>query len=255
MLVRRARLAIGGSQRRWTGRYGKKSRPSRSGAMSPRADVRPRRRRQSLGVAGGGHGAIEVELRLRGQHVRDAVLVDPQAVDLLEQTGAVGIERLAGARSRRLGKRAIALPRLAVGLPAHVGQRIQAILRTQRHLVDRDVLGSLALPVKDARRIEVAVGRRVELGRVALERMRAELLDVDRHRRGQTLGPERVEAQGGAVGVGAQGQAVLRARLVARDQGLGVLDGGGRPREDRDLRPGRARIRHQAIPGSSLRRG
>ena len=48
-------------------------------------DVRPRRSRQALLVAGGRRGAMEFELGLRGQHVRDTVLVDAQPVDLLEQ--------------------------------------------------------------------------------------------------------------------------------------------------------------------------
>ena len=68
-----------------------------------------------------------------------------------------------------------------------------------------------------ARRVEVTVGRAIELSGVTLQRVRAELLDVQGDRRGQTLRAERVEAHRAAVGIQAQGQAVPGARLVAGD--------------------------------------
>src|SRR5262245_26550026 len=68
--------------------------------------------------------------------------------------------------------------------------------------------------------------------------MSAELLDVDRHRRGQTLGPETIEAQGPPVGTGQRREAVLLAGLVAGDQWRAVLDGGVRSGEMGDARLG-----------------
>src|SRR5260221_10091410 len=77
-----------------------------------------------------------------------------------------------------------------------------------------------------ARAIQVAVGRSIELGGVALERMRAELLDVDLGRRREALRPERVEADRLAAFVPHPRQAMLGARLVAGDQRPRVGDGG-----------------------------
>src|SRR5260221_13433441 len=77
-----------------------------------------------------------------------------------------------------------------------------------------------------ARAIQVAVGRSIELGGVALERMRAELLDVDLGRRREALRPERVEADRLAAFVAHQRQAMLGARLVAGDERRPVGDGG-----------------------------
>src|ERR1700730_12717109 len=56
--------------------------------------------------------------------------------------------------------------------------------------------------------------------------MRAELLDIDGDRRGETLGAQYVEPRRCAVGARQQGQVVLRSRLVGGDQGRGVLNGG-----------------------------
>jgi hypothetical protein len=192
---------------------------------------------------------VELEVGLRRQHVRDPVLVDPQAIDLLEQSRRVGIEGLAAVLRRGLGERAIAFPRLAVGLAGHVRQWVQPVFGAQRDLVHGDVVRPAALAMKRPRRIEVAVGRRVQLGRVALQGVGAELLDVDGDRRGQPLRPERVEAHRAAVRIRAEGQTVPGAGLVAGDQRLGVLDGGGGAREDGDRR-----LAH-ATSGSSLRRG
>src|SRR5262249_51314595 len=72
----------------------------------------------------------------------------------------------------------------------------------------------------------IAVGRTIELGGVTLERMSAELLDVDRDRRRQALWAQRVEAQGPAVGAGQERQSVLLTRLVAGHQRRTVLNSG-----------------------------
>src|SRR5262245_1622566 len=87
-----------------------------------------------------------------------------------------------------------------------------------------------------ARRVEVTVGRAIELSGVPLQRMRTELLDVQGDRGGEALRPEGIEAHRAAVGIQAQGQSVPGARLVAGDQWLRVLNRGRGSREDSDPR-------------------
>ena len=91
------------------------------------------------------------------------------------------------------GAGAIVLPGLAIGLARHVGQRIEAILGPQGDLVHGHIAWPLALGVEDPGRIEVSIRWRIQLGGVALQGMSAELFDIDRHRRRQTLGAEGVE--------------------------------------------------------------
>ena len=74
--------------------------------------------------------------------------------------------------------------------------------------------------------VDVAVGWAVELGRVGFERMRAELFDINRDRRGQSLRAQHVESCRRAVGVREKGQPVFCSRLVGGDKGWGVLNGG-----------------------------
>src|SRR5579885_368319 len=64
--------------------------------------------------------------------------------------------------------------------------------------------------------------------------MRAELLDIDRDRRGEPLRAQHVEAHGAAVRVGLERQPVFRARLVAGDEWRAVLDRGVGAGEMRD---------------------
>src|SRR5262249_48735164 len=137
-----------------------------------------------------------------------------------------GIERLAALRRRCLRYGAIILPGLAIGLARHIRQRIQAVLWSQDDLIHGDVVRPLALGVKGPRRIEVSIRRRVQLGSVALQRMGAELFDIDRYRRGQTLGTEGIEPEWAAVRVRPQRQAICVPRLIAGDQRFAVLDSG-----------------------------
>src|SRR2546428_2047410 len=109
--------------------------------------------------------------------------------------------------------RAVLRPWLPVRLWRHVRQRIDAGLRTERDLVHGRVVRVAALFVKRPAGVEIAVGRTIKLGGVALERMSAELLDVDRHRRGYALCAEGVEAQRAAVRAGQQPQGILTSRL------------------------------------------
>src|SRR5207248_3516359 len=146
--------------------------------------------RIALLVAAGRRDAKEIDLGARRDQARFAVTVDAEAVDLLEETRAVGIERLARALGRRERLGAVVLPGAAVGLAGHVRQRVETVARLERHLVYRHVAGARAAAVEITRPVEVAVGRRVQLRGVALERMGAELLDIDLHRRGEALGPE-----------------------------------------------------------------
>ena len=64
----------------------------------------------------------------------------------------------------------------------------------QGDLVHRDVVWPLTLGVKRPGRIEVSVGRSVQLGGIALQGMGAELFYIDCHRSCQTLGAQGVEA-------------------------------------------------------------
>ena len=60
--------------------------------------------------------------------------------------------------------------------------------------------------------------------RVALERMGTELFYINRHRRGQPLRPQNVEAKWRAIGLSSRRQAVFFARFVARDQWFAILN-------------------------------
>ena len=80
-------------------------------------------------------------------------------------------------------------PGLAIGLSRHIGQRIKAILRLERDFITRLVLGTRALLMKSAGRVEIAVRRSVEFRRVALQWVSAELFDINSHGRSQPLRP------------------------------------------------------------------
>src|SRR5262249_16306693 len=91
-----------------------------------------------------------------------------------------------------------------------------------------------SLLVERPGRIEESIRRAVELRGITLERVRAELLDVDGHRRGQPLRAKDVEAERAAGRVGERRQPVLLARLVAGYERRTVLDRGIRPGKMRD---------------------
>src|SRR5262249_59917688 len=78
-----------------------------------------------------------------GKQARRAVGADRQPVDLLEAARAVGKEALA--MGGGTGRGTFLLPRRSVGLPRHVGQRIEAVLRLELDLVDRLVARAPAL--------------------------------------------------------------------------------------------------------------
>ena len=174
--------------------------------------------RIALLVAGGGRDAKEVDLGARSDQARFAVAVDAEAVDLLEEPRAVGIERLARALGRRHRLGAVVVPGPAIGLARHVRKRIEAVARLERHFVNRDIVGARPAALEIARPVEVAVGRRVQLGGVALERMGAELLDIDLDRGGEALRPEGIEGERLAAFVAQQRQPMARSRLVAGDE-------------------------------------
>ena len=200
------------------------------------ADVRAVRGRQTLGVSGRGQHAIEVDLGVGRHQIADAVLADAEPVDLLDWPRAVGKERLPRLMRRRDRLRTVRLPGATVGLARHVGQRIKPVLRAQLDLVHRLVGRALPLLAEVSRRVEIAVRRTVKLGGVMLERMRAELLDVDHRGPRQPLRAQHVEARRRAVGVGQRREPVLRARLVARHQRRDGVDGGVRACEIGDAR-------------------
>jgi hypothetical protein len=61
------------------------------------------------------------------------------------------------------------------------------VFEAQFDLVDRLVTGTLPFLAHPPGIIDVAVGRPVELGKLGFERMRAELLDINRDRHCQPL--------------------------------------------------------------------
>ena len=183
-----------------------------------RARVGARGGRQALGISARRQHAVEIDIGMRGDEIALAMLADGQTVDLLEDARAVGIERLARALGRRERHGAVILPGAAVGLARHVGQREDPILRQELDLVDRLVAGGGAGFMEFAGGNDIAVGRPVKFGRVALERMGAELLDIDRDRRGEPLRAQEVEPGRAPVGIGLERQPVFRPRLVAGDE-------------------------------------
>ncbi len=191
------------------------------------AHVGPAVGRQALGVAGGRQRAIEIDVGDGRDQVAQAVHADGEPIDLLEAARAVRKEALPRLLRWRAGAGALLLPGAAVGLARHIGQGIEAILRTKLDLVDRLVGRAGAFLVEPALGIEVAVRRAVELDGVGFQRVCREALHVDRHRLGQALAPQHVEALLAPVGVGAGRQPVFLARLVGGDQGRRVLDRGG----------------------------
>ena len=167
--------------------------------MSPVADIGALAGASSLCIAAGRQRAIEIEIGFCRQQTAHAFVGNPQAIDLFEEPRAVGKKRHAAKLARRILFRAVHFPCLAVGLARHVGKRIQTVFRLERDFVDGFVAGTGALFVKNAGSVEIAVGRRVKLGGIAFERVRAELFNVDRDRRRQALRAQHVETHRRAV--------------------------------------------------------
>src|SRR6185295_19105746 len=166
-------------------------------------------------------------------------------LQLLKNPHCVRVERLADSTVQPIE----VLPSTAIGPTRHVGERIQAVLRAQEHFVDRAIARVLTYLVKVVRGAEVAVGRRKEFGRIALERMSAELLNVHRDRRGETLEVERVRRHRSAEPVAQWWQTVLFAGLAARDGSIRVEDGGGWATKDGDAGTRVCRGRCASPPG------
>src|SRR6266446_1678246 len=107
----------------------------------------------------------------------------------------------------------------------HIRHRIAPVFGTEFDLIDWLVAAALPLLVHASGAVDVAVWRAVELDRVGVEGMGAELLDIDGDRRGQALGAQYIEPRRRASRVCQQGQVVLHPRLVRGDQRWGVLNG------------------------------
>ena len=212
------------------------------------ADILALGGRQTLGVTGRRHDAIEVDVRARRDQVAETFLVNTETVDLLERPRAVRIECLARALDRRERIGAFFFPRPAIGLTRHIRQRKHAVFRRELHLEHRLVIGVLALLVKFPALVDITVRGGIEIGRVLLHRMRAELLDIHRHRRGNALRAQHVETLRRPVGVVPGRQTIFRARLVAGDERRAVLDCRVRPGKMRD-----ARSRHHTTLAESCR--
>src|SRR5207245_1795230 len=88
--------------------------------------------------------------------------------------------------------------------------------------------------VELAGRVQVTVGRRVVVGRVGLQGMSAELLDVDLDRSGQSLRPERVDSDRLPAARLPRLKPVLATSLLAGHQRRAAQDSGGWAGEDRN---------------------
>ena len=157
--------------------------------------------RQPLRVTRGRQDPVEVDLGLGGDQVAGPVVADLQPIDLLEAARAVGEKSLPRLCFGGAGERAFLLPGGAVRLPRHVGQRIDPVLGAQDDLIDRLVARAAPLRAHLPVAAEPAVRRPIELGGVGFERVRAELLDIDRDRRREALRAQCVEPRRRAVGV------------------------------------------------------
>jgi hypothetical protein len=175
-------------------------------------------RRQPLGKAARWLDAIEVHIGTRTDQVAQTVTADAQPVDLLETARPVGQERLT--RPRFGGERlsALLLPGRAIGLHRHVGQRVIAIVRQQLDLVHGPIIGGRPLAAERSVDAEIAVRWTIQLHRIGLQRMRGELLDIDRDRRRQSLWTQHIIAQRPAIGTAAQRQLMPHTSFVRGHQ-------------------------------------
>ena len=161
--------------------------------------------------------------------MRLPVPCSPMPSRSISSTGlrAVREERLPGLVGGRDLLHAVGIPGTAVGLARHVRQGIETIVRPQLDFVHRPCRRRSDAPCENSpSRVEVAVRRAVKLGGVGLERMRAELLDIDDRRPRQPLRPQHVEARRCPVGIGQRRESVFRARLVAGHQRRDGVNGG-----------------------------
>src|SRR6266850_3128905 len=136
----------------------------------------------------------------------------------------------------------VVVPWFIIGLAGHVRQRVKAILGKQSDFIYRSITWSLRLFPKQAVWRHVAIRRPIQFGRIPLQRMRAELLNINCNRSRQPLRAQRIEARWTLVRICAQWQPVLFSRFIARDQGLAVLYRRGGTREHCYLRSLRLRF-------------
>jgi len=143
--------------------------------------------------------------------------VDAQPVDLLEATRPVRQKGLPGLGFRGEWLSALLLPGRSISLYGHVRERVIAVARLQLDLVDRLIIGALALSAERSVGLEVAVWRPVQLRRVTLQRVRRELFDIDLGGRGQPLWTQHIITQWRAIRAATQRQLVLHSCLVGSD--------------------------------------
>ncbi len=127
-------------------------------------------------------------------------------------------------------------------MAGHVGQRIETVLGAQLDLVDR-LASRHGLAREGAGLVQPAVGARIEIVGVGLQRVGAVALDIDRHRLRQALRAQHVEPARLAVHIGHRRQAVLRAGLVGRHERRSVGDGRVRTGEMGDSDLGQVNLR------------
>src|SRR5215831_451712 len=149
--------------------------------------------------------------------------------------GPVWIKALACLVRRSAGRGAFLLPGLAIRLPRHVWQRIEAVLGLKLDLEHRLVVRAGSFFPENAFGVEISVRRSVKLGGIGLERVGGEAFDKDFGWSGKTLRPQNVEARLAAIWVVARRQAVFAPRLVGGDQRRRILDGRCRAGEMGDL--------------------
>ena len=180
---------------------------------------------QALHEAGGRQDAVEIHIGQRTDHAREAIGANAQPVDLFKTAGPIGEEALTGPRPLGHGGGAFLLPWAPVALAGHVGQGVEPVFGPQLHLIDR--LVGLRAPCGREAAVggQIAVRGAIEVGGVALQRMRGELLHIDLYGRGETLGAQGVELGGLPVLGQTRRQAMHGSRLVGGDERRGVLDG------------------------------
>ena len=206
--------------------HGRIGRELAEGPGAVREEVAPSRL-TLLHVARRREHAHEIVLRQPVQLARRTVVAAPAqtAVDVFEQPGRIGEERLspavADARVAQVGSLERRAVLGAVGAARHVRQQKRAVLRAQLHLVVR-------LPVIV-----------VDLGGVGFQRVRAELLDTHPHGLVQALRNQVVKPP-------VQLWFARCPPLVARNEHGCVGDGGARAREHRY-----AWFGHRIIPSTN----
>jgi hypothetical protein len=197
--------------------------------------VGPARGRKALGVTAGRQHAVKVDVCERRNKIADAGGADRQAVDLFEAARPVRIKALACLVGGSTRRGAFFLPGLAVRLPRHVWQRIEAVLGLELDLEHGLVVRAGPLFAEDTFGVEISVRRSVKLDGIGFKRMSGEAFDIHFGGSGQTLRPQDVEALLAAIRVVARRQAVFASRLVGGDERRRILDRSRRAGEMGDL--------------------